>query len=138
MSRAVVADLRREQPDLIMVLRPGPDRWDWGVRRLDYVRYFESDPAFAREFESYGYLTDVGEYRVFKRMPADQRRAAPPEVHPEGVEPPLTALRAGLYLAPLGPLSLLQAAVFLAVFAVSFVRPGSPDSIAGQKALDGR
>lgn len=138
MSQAVTADLRRERPDLILVLRPGPDRWEWGVRRLDYLRYFEADPEFAREFEAYGYLTDVGEYRAFKRMPAGSRPTPPAEVHSEDLEPSLTALRAGLYLAPLGPLSLLQAAVFLAVFAASLARPGDSDTGKEEGALDGR
>jgi hypothetical protein len=134
MSRMVAADLRRERPELILVLRPGPDRWEWGVRRLDYLRYFQANPEFATEFEAYGYLADIGEYRAFKRMRSGPRPAAPAEVHSEGVEPPPP----GLHLAPLGPVALLQAAVFLAVFAVSLVRPGGPHMREGLEAVDGR
>lgn len=138
MSRAVAADLRRERPDLVLVLRPSPDRWEWGVRRLDYVRYFEADPDVAQELQAYGYLSDVGEYRVFKRMPQGVRRAPPPKADSVAMEPPPTALRAGLLFAPLGALSLLQAALFLVVFGASFARFGGPSEGDVPGAVDGR
>jgi hypothetical protein len=138
MSRAVAADLRRERPDLVLVLRPGPDRWEWGVRRLDYVRYFEADPDVGQELQAYGYLTDVGEYRAFKRMPRGARRAPPLEADSIAPGPPPMALRAGLHFVPLGALSLLQAALFLVVFGASFARLGGPTEGDVPGAVDGR
>ncbi len=82
---AVVEDLDRERPHLLLALRPGPDHPKWGLRRLDFLAYFLRNEAFERLFARYSYLGQVGEYWLFKRLPED----APPVLHPRrGLQPP--------------------------------------------------
>jgi hypothetical protein len=81
---AVVEDLEAGRPQVLLVLRPGLDRREWGLRRLDFLSYFLRDRRFASLFERYRYSADVGEYWVFTRLADDappgarwQRPAAP-------------------------------------------------------------
>jgi hypothetical protein len=115
---AVSSDLRRVRPDLLIVLRPSPDRWEWGARRLDYLRYFASDSVFANELEAYSFLRDVGEYRIFKRSHDGAGRPAPIEGSPPDILPEARALRPGLYLAEMGWRELLRAILFSACLTV--------------------
>lgn len=112
MMAAVSEDLTRHRPELIVVLRPAPDRWGWGVRRLDYVRYFAADPAFSREFARYGFLEDVGEYRLYRRRgPGTSSVPEPPPDLPPPAD--VAALAPGLQVAPPGTERTIQAALFL-------------------------
>ncbi|HUQ15436.1 MAG TPA: hypothetical protein VM094_05240, partial [Gemmatimonadales bacterium] len=95
---------------------------------LDYVRYFSRDPRFLTLFNRYSYLTDVGEYRVYKRLGAKERRRTPPDDLPFQSDPPIAAIRPGLYVAPVGLEDLLQASAFLALVAILIVRLPNSDS----------
>ncbi len=67
---AVVEDFARGAPRLLLVLRPAPDRREWGLRRLDFLEYFGRDPRFAALFARYRYAGTTGEYWLFERLPA--------------------------------------------------------------------
>jgi hypothetical protein len=83
-GNAVVEDLARERPRLILVLRPAPDRPEWRLRRLDFIAYFLRDSRFERLFSRYRYLRETGEYWLFERLPED----APPVRHPRRASQP--------------------------------------------------
>jgi hypothetical protein len=71
---AVVEDLALRRPALLIVLRPAPDVRGWGLRRLDFLRFFRADPRFDRLFERYRYREAVGQYWVFERVPDPTER----------------------------------------------------------------
>lgn len=119
LNRVVVEDLRRGRPDLIVELRPAPDRFEWGTRRLDYAAYFGRDPEFAAEFARYRPIADVGEYRLYGRA---ANAVTPPAAAEPALAPPLTALAPGVHVAPLRGRDLAAAALFLGVFALAFRR----------------
>ena len=48
LREAVVEDLERRPPEMLVELRPGPDRRAFGIRRLDYLGYFAEIRAFER------------------------------------------------------------------------------------------
>lgn len=81
---AVVEDLARRRPALLLVLRPAPDVRSWRLRRLDFLQYFGADPRFAALFERYRYKDSVGQYWVFERIPD----SAPPVPPRRRDEPP--------------------------------------------------
>jgi hypothetical protein len=82
---AVVEDLTRDRPRLIVALRPAPDRPEWRLRRLNFVTYFLRDPRFERLFSRYRYLGETGEYWLFERLPED---AAPVRHERRAYQPP--------------------------------------------------
>ncbi|HUF36793.1 MAG TPA: hypothetical protein VMN37_12635 [Gemmatimonadales bacterium] len=69
LTDAVVEDLEAGRPRLLLVLRPAPDRREWGLRRLDFLKYFGQDPRFARLFARYRHTGTIGEYWLFERLP---------------------------------------------------------------------
>jgi hypothetical protein len=75
---ALVEDMARTQPPLALVLRPGPDRPEWGLRRLDFLGYFNRDPRFARLWAGYTYDRQVGEYWIFRRARPAEAVVPPP------------------------------------------------------------
>ncbi len=64
LNEAVLADLERSRPQLLLVLRNARDDPANGLRRLDYLAYFGRDRRFAELFERYQLLDRVGEYVV--------------------------------------------------------------------------
>ena len=68
MDDAVYADLIHHAPALILVLRNARDDPANGLRRFDYLSYFERQPRFVRLFAGYGLVGTVGEYLVFRRL----------------------------------------------------------------------
>jgi hypothetical protein len=67
LNDAVGEDLARFRPDLLVVLRAGPDRREMGIRRVDYLAYFSREPEVAALLSEYAWLADVDEYRVYRR-----------------------------------------------------------------------
>ena len=115
----VTEDFVRRRPELLIVLRPGPDRPEWGVRRLDYLEFFGQDPGFARELGRYGFLADVGEYRVYGR--GRDAAVAPPPSPPLPESPPAGALlHPGLRVAPPAPGTVLAAGLLLLLVALAY------------------
>lgn len=84
LNDAVVEDLARRRPRMLIVLRPAPDRREWGLRRLDFLAYFMHDARFERLFARYNFAGEIGQYWIFERLPD----AAPPGVPWRGAAPP--------------------------------------------------
>jgi hypothetical protein len=78
---AVVEDLERASPTMILALRPGPDRPPYGLRRLDFIEYFLRDRRFARLFRRYTFERQVGQYWIFRLVP-DGTPTTPPPARP--------------------------------------------------------
>lgn len=118
---AVIADLRAGEPGVLLVLRPGPDRRQWGLRRLDFLGYFQRDTRFAAWFQRYRFLAQVGEYWVFVRAP-DGAPPSQPWRRPGGPPPgtPDPGLAGGS--APLRGSQVLSGIAFLAILGMAFLR----------------
>ena len=69
LNEAVVEDLTRRRPELLLVLTPAPDHPQWGLRRLDLLEYFGRDERFLAAFARYRYLGTIGQYWAFERLP---------------------------------------------------------------------
>jgi hypothetical protein len=78
LNDAVVEDMIRTTPSMIIALRPGPDLPEWGLRRLDFIGYFRRDPRFARLFERFTYDGQIGEYWLFRRVSPGEATVLPP------------------------------------------------------------
>jgi hypothetical protein len=76
LNEAVLTDLRRAQPRLLLVLRNARDDPANGLRRLDYLAYFGRDPRFGDLFARYELLDQVGEYLVYRRLSEGEARTA--------------------------------------------------------------
>lgn len=120
LNDAVAQDLSRFRPDLLVVLRAGPDRRDMGIRRLDYLAYFSRDPRIAPLISEYGWLADVDEYRVYRRGPA----AGIPEPSATGATTDVAASAGwdGLRGVRLDPGVLVGVLLFVPLFAVALRR----------------
>jgi len=86
LNEAVLADLQRYRPRLLIVLRNARDDPRNGYRRFDYIRYFERDPRFARIFNQYQELDTVGNYVVYERLTGSEPRVRPPPTATPGVQ----------------------------------------------------
>jgi hypothetical protein len=95
LNDALVEDMARTKPPLVLVLRPGPDRPEWGLRRLDFLGYFSRDPRFARLWARYTYERQVGEYWVFQRTGPGEEAVPPPQRPVVTREVPDRGLNAG-------------------------------------------
>ena len=84
LTDAVVEDLARHRPRMLIVLRPAPDLRKWALRRLDFIAYFMRDPRFEELFSRYDLTEEIGQYWIYERLPdsappaAPWRRAGPP------------------------------------------------------------
>jgi hypothetical protein len=86
---AVVEDVERTAPTMILALRPGPDRRPYGPRRLDFIEYFLRDRRFAQIFQRYTFEGQVGEYWIFRLAPPGTP-TVPPPARPALLPPPIT------------------------------------------------
>jgi hypothetical protein len=77
LTDTVVEDLAHRRPRMLIVLRPAPDRREWGLRRLDFIAYYMRDTRFARLFSRYRFAAETGQYWIFERLPDDAPPAAP-------------------------------------------------------------
>jgi hypothetical protein len=120
LNAAVAQDLSRFRPDLLVVLRAGPDRRDMGIRRLDYLAYFSRDARIAPVFSEYGWLADVDEYRVYRRG----RAVGMPEPSTVGAatDVAVSAGWDGLRGVRLDPGVLMGVLLFVPLFAVALRR----------------
>ena len=64
---AVVSDLRKSSPDLLIVDQTPPGRHMIG---FDYIEYFSMDERFRRIFHGYAPLGQIGPYHIYKRVQA--------------------------------------------------------------------
>jgi hypothetical protein len=63
---AVVADLTRQPPDLVIVDNRAKKSY-FGDLDFDYLEFFLEDPRFARIWAGYAWITDEGDYRLYRR-----------------------------------------------------------------------
>lgn len=116
---AVREDLVAAQPGLILVLRPARDVARNGLRRLNYIQYFDRDPGLAALFRRYELVAEKGEYDIYERLPDGARRVGPaPSLAPgtqDVREPQLHEVR----LQVLDPGFLAGVVVFAAVWGLS-------------------
>ena len=67
---AVIEDVEKRPPQLLIVDR-SPDKQAFRRSDFDYLRYFLRDPRFAKFFQGYEELVDVGPFRVYRRKQLD-------------------------------------------------------------------
>ena len=68
LNDALVEDMARYRPTLLIVERPLTGRGINPVRRLDYLAYFGRDERFAKELAQFTRTRDVGDYEVYERV----------------------------------------------------------------------
>jgi hypothetical protein len=116
LNEAVLADLERSRPHLLLVLRNARDDPANGLRRLDYLAYFGRDPRFADLFARYQFLDRVGEYVVYRRLGEEEARdAAMPAATPGTLDVQVDSLSE---TRRLGRETVAGAAVFLVTLAL--------------------
>jgi hypothetical protein len=123
LNAAVLADLERYRPRLLIVLRNARDLPRNGYRRFDYIRYFERDPGFAKIFRQYQALDIIGNYAVYERVLGSEPRVGPPPTATPGTQNlrrrradvlglglwrPTFLLRLGVFLTMIAGLTVLQ------------------------------
>ncbi|NNG14924.1 MAG: hypothetical protein HKM89_00495 [Gemmatimonadales bacterium] len=115
---AVLSDLEREEPRLIVVLGSARDASGNDARRLDYLAYFSREPRFARQFAFYRYVATLGQHDVYERVaePAPGPPARPPRHAQGNLE---RATRPGLRFAFGGPEQRVRFVIFLAAIGVA-------------------
>jgi hypothetical protein len=118
LNEAVLADLRANQPQLLLVLRNARDMAMNGYRRLDYIAYFERDARFRKIFAQYERIGYIGEYALYRRVPPDGARTGPPPAAEPGTLDVMRSDRQSLQLRIQDPAFLLRLVVFAAVLAV--------------------
>ena len=60
------------------MLRNARDHPINGYRRIDYLAYFGRNPRFAAILREYQFVTNLGEYAVYRRLKDGERRQGPP------------------------------------------------------------
>ena len=63
---AVVADLTRQPPDLVIVDNRAKKSY-FGTMTFDYLEFFLEDPRFARIWDDFEWIGDEGDYRLYRR-----------------------------------------------------------------------
>jgi hypothetical protein len=74
---AMVEDLRRRPPTLLIVLAPSEDTSATAFARLDLRSYFAMDPRIAAMLKCYRLVRRVGVHDVYQRIPSTDRLRAP-------------------------------------------------------------
>lgn len=121
LNDAVLEDLE-SRPDLLIVLRHARDLPINGLRRLDYVGYFNRNPRIAALLADYQQIAELPDYLVYERLARGvARTGAPPGVVPgtqdvAGVQP------GSMHLRLLDPNLLIAALAFLVTFAALAIR----------------
>jgi hypothetical protein len=120
LNEAVSEDLKRLRPDLLVVLRAGPDRREMGIRRLDYLSYFSREPEVAAVLSEYTWLADVDEYRVYRR--GGMRGATGTTGEPAATDPSVSAGWDGFRGVTLDAGTLAGALLLIPLFGLALVR----------------
>ena len=120
LNETVGEDLARFRPDLLVVLRAGPDRREMGIRRVDYLAYFSREPEVAALLSQYSWLTDVDEYRVYRRGPLGLKPGATPQ--PAAADAAVSAGWDGFRGVTLDPSMLKGALLLVPLFALALMR----------------
>ena len=61
--------LDKKDPPVLLLLDDSANQPSAGGELIDYVKYFSVDPRFAAAWRRYRFLTQVGDFRIFKRTP---------------------------------------------------------------------
>ncbi len=113
LNRAVVEDFRQRRPRLLVVFRPARDVPANGLRRLDYVAYFQRDPAMAAMLADFQLVKELGDYLIYERLPPGTARTGPaPRVEP-GTRDVVGVRETGVHLKLADPGLLVALATFL-------------------------
>jgi hypothetical protein len=118
LRESVSTDLEAGKPRLIIVLRHARDLPENGLRRLDYLAYFNRDARFAKAMERYQWMTDIGEYTVYQRLPDGATRTGPTLRSSPGVADVLREDQGKLQIRLGEPFFLLGLVVFLIAAAI--------------------
>jgi hypothetical protein len=117
LNAAVLADLQRERPRLLLVLRNARDHPINGYRRIDYLAYFGRNPPFAAILREYEFVRNLGEYAVYRRLEAGERRQGAPPTATPGTLDLRSGERTGVHLLIGRAGFLLSVSVFLIILA---------------------
>jgi hypothetical protein len=113
LNRAVLEDLRKQRPKLLVVFRHARDLPVNGLRRLDYVAYFARDPEIARALDDYELVAELGDYLVYQRLaPGAAPLGPPPSVTP-GTRDVVRVEEGGVQLHLADPTMLIAVSAFL-------------------------
>jgi hypothetical protein len=82
LNDAVYEDLTRNRPDVLMVLRHARDIPENGIRRVDYLAYFERDPRIAEALSRYRLAEEVDQYLLYVKAAPPDRSGQPPTSEP--------------------------------------------------------
>jgi len=116
---AVREDLTAAQPGVILVLRAARDVPRNGLRRLNYIGYFDRDPALAALFRRYELVAEKGEYEVYERVSDAKKHAGPTPSGAPGTQDVLQPQMGQVRLQLFEPGFLVGVIVFLILLAVS-------------------
>lgn len=125
LNQAVLADLERQSPKLLIVLRHARDLPVNGYRRLNYLAYFGRDPRVAAILDRYQWIADVGDYAVYERVSDGQPRTGPPPAAAPGTRDVIRTDREGLHLRLQDPTFLLAIITFAFALGVAVRRERS-------------
>jgi hypothetical protein len=117
LNEAVLADLQRYQPAMLIVLRNARDLAENGYRRLDYLAYFGRDPRIGRILSGYERIGLTGEYALYRQVRPGEPRTGPAPAPELATQDVLRSDRGGLQLRIKDPAFLLRLIVFIAVLA---------------------
>jgi hypothetical protein len=98
LNQAVLEDLERQPPKVLIVLRHARDLPVNGYRRLNYLAYFGRDPRLAAILDRYQWIGDVGDYAAYERLADGQPRTGPPPAAAPGTHDVIRTDREGLHL----------------------------------------
>jgi hypothetical protein len=112
LNRAVLEDLERNNPQLLVVFRHARDLPVNGFRRLDYVAYFTRNPQVERILRNYQLLAELGDYLVYERVPAGGPRTGPPPAVVPGTRDVIGVEHAGVHLRLTDPTLLVAVGTF--------------------------
>jgi hypothetical protein len=117
LNAAVLADLERGRPRLLLVLRNARDLPVNGYRRIDYLAYFGRNPRFAAILQDYEFVRNLGEYAVYRRLGEGEPRQGPPPTATPGTSDLRSGEGTGVHLLIGSAAFLLSAGVFLIMLA---------------------
>jgi hypothetical protein len=117
LNAAVLADLERGRPRVLLVLRNARDLPVNGYRRIDYLAYFGRNPRFAAILQDYEFVRNLGEYAVYRRLGEGEPRQGPPPTATPGTSDLRSGEGTGVHLLIGSAAFLLSAGVFLIMLA---------------------
>jgi hypothetical protein len=118
LNESVLADLRSNEPEVLLALRNARDLPENSYRRLDYLAYFGRDPRFRTFFSQYERVADIGEYAVYRRLGAGEARTGPPPAPERATLDVMRSDRQDLQLRVRDPAFLLRVLAFACVLAM--------------------